>query len=937
MVRGPRVRKTVAVLGLVLGATAVATIITLSVLYAQHEAPNRPWDQYRLPDTLKPRKYNVTMWPQLTKNEHSLYVFTGHSTVDFECVKETDLILIHSNKLNLIKSSGHHATLTGLGGAVAPTIKTTWLQETTEYLVIQLNNKLEPGKSYQLYSSFTGELADDLEGFYRSEYYEGSELKVLATTQMEATDARKAFPCFDEPALKAIFYMTLIHNRNTVALSNSMAIGSVNTTMGGVEVSVTTFEPTPIMSTYLLAFVVCEYDSIRTPAGAKVLVRVWARRQAIAEGQGDYALEKAASILEYLERYYNVTYPLKKSDQIAVTHMAATAMENWGLVTYREPDLLSSQTAYIRQAAVQLIAHELGHMWFGNLVTMKWWNDVWLNEGFATYISRLVAAVAEPNDDELRDTMLWNDIQRAFLMDAKADSVPLAYPEEEINTPTEIRQLFNTITYNKGAHVLKMFSEFLTEAVFSKGLSNYLHAFAYQNTMTTDLWKHLQAEVDRTLTLKLPGTISQIMNPWVLQMGFPVVTINTSTGTISQKHFLANPESVVERSSIYNYEWFVPIAWTCNGTIQERKWLLSKSDVHKPMKTSEWILANLNVDGFYRVNYDEGNWERLLAVLQSDHKAIPPLNRAQIMDDAFHLAQTNIIDIVLALKTTQYLSKETEYTPWVSALYHLKQHLINMPPHTEVYGAMQKYLKKQLKPFLMHNIKNAAVNRTNWTHWTYSPEFYWLKEHACELGLDGCTDLARVWFREWMNNPRNNTIPADLRRSVYCHVIATGGLKKWGFVWDRMNSIGLYDDREQVLLARGLSCTRDTRLLNRIQQYFLDPSMGHDLLQRIMRIADLEHLQPLLWNYIIANTTAIFNDDGGDDYNLSHIINTLTARFYTQLELRQLLDFKAALPATGFNFTAEALHQAIERTETRGKWMEENQEKMVQWLTSAAR
>ncbi|XP_076148811.1 aminopeptidase Ey-like [Alosa pseudoharengus] len=303
---------TVSVLGLVFGATAVATIITLSVLYALHEAPNRPWDQYRLPDTLKPRKYNVTMWPRLTKNEHSLYVFTGHSTVDFECVKDTDLILIHSSKLNLTKSSRHHATLTGLGGAVAPTIKTTWLQVTTEYLVIQLNSELEPGKSYQLYTSFTGELADDLEGFYRSEYYEGSELKVLATTQMEATDARKAFPCFDEPALKAIFYLTLIHNRNTVALSNSMEIGSVNTTMDGVEVSVTTFEPTPIMSTYLLAFVVCEYDSIRTPARAKVLLRVWARRQAIAEGQGDYALEKAASLLEYLERYYNVTNPLKK-------------------------------------------------------------------------------------------------------------------------------------------------------------------------------------------------------------------------------------------------------------------------------------------------------------------------------------------------------------------------------------------------------------------------------------------------------------------------------------------------------------------------------------------------------------------------------------------------------------------------------------------------
>ena len=194
---------TVVVVVIVLGAASVATIIALSVVYSQEKLKNavqptvqpteeasttkpatttptpsnEPWDKYRLPDTLKPSKYNVTLWPRLEKDDHGMYIFTGHSTVDFECVKETDLILIHSNKLNLTTFNGRHATLTGLDRAAAPTIKTTWLQETTHYLVIQLNGKLVQGQSYQLYTSFTGELADDLGGFYRSEYYEGSELK----------------------------------------------------------------------------------------------------------------------------------------------------------------------------------------------------------------------------------------------------------------------------------------------------------------------------------------------------------------------------------------------------------------------------------------------------------------------------------------------------------------------------------------------------------------------------------------------------------------------------------------------------------------------------------------------------------------------------------------------------------------------------------------
>ncbi|XP_076148014.1 aminopeptidase N-like [Alosa pseudoharengus] len=949
--------QTVVVVGIVLGAASVASIIGLAVVYSQELAKNAEptveatttpastttptpsnelWDQYRLPDTLKPYEYNITLWPHLTKNADGLYIFTGHSTVDFQCVKETDLILIHSNKLNLTKSSGHHATLTGLGGAVAPTIKTTWLQVTTEYLVIQLNGKLEPGKSYQLYTSFTGELADDLGGFYRSEYYEGTELKVIATTQMQPTDARKAFPCFDEPALKAIFYMTLIHDRKTVALFNGMEIATVNTTMEEVEVSVTTFEPTPIMSTYLLAFVVCEFDFIGTPAAAEVLIRIWARPQAIAEGQGDYALNKTGPILDFFEKYYNATYPLKKSDQIALPDFSAGAMENWGLITYRETALLydpKMSSNGDKEWVATVIAHELAHMWFGNLVTMKWWNDLWLNEGFATYVSFLGADKAEP-DWKVRDLFVLT-VHGVFGVDALASSHPLSYPEKEINTPAQISELFDSITYSKGASVLRMLSEFLTEAVFSKGLSTYLNEFKYSNTVYTDLWKHLQAAVEQTPSVQLPYTIEEIMNRWILQMGFPVVTIDTSTGTISQKHFLTDPESVVDRPSIYNYEWFVPITWTKNEVQQDPKWLTTKTTDYAPMKTTEWVLANLNVAGFYRVNYDLPNWERLLTQLNTNPMVIPVINRAQIVDDAFNLARAKIVDTVLALRTTEYLSKETEYLPWQATVRSLDYYFL-MFDRTEVYGVMQKYLKKQVTPLFEH-FKNITANWIN-IPTGHSDQYNQVIaiSLACKVGVEGCSDLTLAWFKEWMKDPKNYFIHPNLKQTVYCNGIAAGGVDEWDFAWEMFKNSSNAAEADKLLYA--LSCTKVPWLLNRYLQYSLDPIMvrKQDATFSIIYIAGNVIGQPLAWDFIRANWKFIFNDYGGGGLSFSRLITGTTERFSTEFELNQLLSFKAEHAETGFGSATIALDQSIEKTKANIKWVAENKEKVNQWLSSAA-
>uniref|UniRef100_A0A665W2T9 Aminopeptidase n=1 Tax=Echeneis naucrates TaxID=173247 RepID=A0A665W2T9_ECHNA len=924
---------------LVLAASALATIIALSVAYNKERAKNqgRPadgtssppaattpsaareaWDSYRLPQSLIPVYYNVTLWPRLEPDADGLYVFTGSSAVVFRCVKETDLIIIHSNKLNLTSFQGHHAKLSGVGGVRVPTIQKSWLVVKTAYLVLQLQGRLTVGASYVLFTEFQGELADDLEGFYRSEYVEDGVKKVVATSQMQATYARKAFPCFDEPAMKAVFNIVIIHHRGTVALSNGREIGLKSATQ-----SITTFEPTQRMSTYLLAFIVSDFVSIESLQN-HLLIRIWARKKAIDDKQGDYARNVTGPILQFYEQYYNASYPLSKSDQIALPDFNAGAMENWGLVTYRETALLydpvESSTGN-KERVTTVIAHELAHMWFGNLVTLRWWNDLWLNEGFASYVEYLGADYAEPSWN-IRDQMILYDVHKVFAMDALASSHPLSRREEEVNEPAQISEMFNTISYSKGAAVLRMLSDFLTEPVFARGLSSYLNRFAFDNTVYTDLWEHLQQ-----VNVHLPHSVHDIMNRWTLQMGFPVVSIDTRTGSITQKHFLLDPDSAVDRPSQFNYVWFVPIKWIKTGEEQQQHWLLQKT-----VSGADWVLANTNVSGYFRVNYDLENWNRLLSLLNSHHQALPVINRAQIIDDAFNLARAKIIDTTLALATTKYLSKERDYIPWESALRNLNYYIL-MFDRTEVYGALQAYFKKQIEPLFEH-FRGITAN------WTKVPTGHTDQYNqinavgvACTVNVGGCRELIRSWYRQWMESPSHNPIHSNLKSTVYCHAIAFGGVDEWDFAWTMFKNATLASEASRLRSA--MACTKTPWLLNRYLDYTLDPTKirKQDATSTIQYIAANVVGMPLAWNFVRARWSYIFQQYGKGSFSFANLINGITKRFSTEFELQELKKFKEDNLQVGFGSATLALEQAIEKTTANIKWVTENKADVLRWLT----
>ncbi|CAI5665869.1 aminopeptidase N [Oreochromis niloticus] len=929
---------TLCVLCVILALVSIAIIVTLWTLaLTDHGDVTAPWDSYRLPMDVIPEYYNITLWPRLSPDPNNgLYIFTGQSTVQFECVKETNLILIHSSQLSYTgQNNKHMASVTTADGAAALIIKSTWLQPETQYLVINLKSKLRQGQKYQLYTEFTGELADDLSGFYRSEYEEDGLQKIVATSQMHPTYARKTFPCFDEPALKAIFHITLIHPPGTVALSNGMERDIANITIDGVSWTKTKFEPTKKMSTYLLAIIVSDYTYISTTQ-KDPQIRIWARRKAIDLGQGNYALNVTGPILDFFQSYYNIAYPLTKSDQIALPDFYYGAMENWGLVTYRETNLLydpETSSSRNKEKTATIIAHELAHMWFGNLVTLRWWNEVWLNEGFASYVAYLGADHAEPTWN-VRDLIVLDEIHKVFPVDALTSSHPLSSNEDSIVLPNQISEQFDVISYSKGAAVLRMLSDFLSEPVFIQGLSTYLNHFGYSNTVGNDLWHHLQMAV-KDNNGSLPHPVDRIMSPWVLQMGFPVVTINTAIGKVSQKHFLLDADSNVTVKSPYNYEWLIPIRWMRDGMVQKDIWwLMEKEVINFEMRSDGfWVLANINVTGYYRVNYDLGNWERLFTQLNTDHKVIPVINRAQLVDDAFSLARAQLLSTSLALRTTSYLSKETEYMPWQSALNNLDYYYL-MLDRTDVYQPMQDYIKKQVTPLFLY-FKNMT---SDWSSVPVQHTDQYNQENAirmaCRSGVPECNSLTTTWFNKWMEEPQQNMIHPNLRSVVYCSAIAAGDKAEWEFGWSQFKIASVANEANKLMFA--LACTNNTELLNRYLSYTLNSTIirKQDATSVITAVASNRAGQKLAWDFVREHWEYMFTEYGVGSFSFASMITGVTARFSTPAELQELKEFVEAHSATGFGSATLAVDQALERTRMNIKWLQTNKQEILNWFNS---
>ncbi|MXX53810.1 MAG: M1 family peptidase, partial [Dehalococcoidia bacterium] len=466
-------------------------------------------NEWKLPTDVRPTLYTLTLEPDLES-----FTFTGSETIAIEVDEPASLIAMNSSEIAI-----QSATLSLSNGSEIQPESITFDEE-KETVTLAFTETVPVGAA-ELSIEFTGELNDKLRGFYRSTYtdVDGNQ-RWMATTQFEATDARRAFPCWDEPAVKAAFDITLVVPQELEAISNTEPVSITNTDDGKKVVH---YAETPVMSTYLLAFIVGDLACVQDRTRDGVLMRVWATRG--NEDKGQYALETSMALLDYFHDYFGVPYPLSKLDHIAIPDFAAGAMENWGAITYREVALLVDpvdSSAGTREIVAAIISHEMAHQWFGDLVTMEWWDDLWLNESFASWMGDKAVDYLHP-EWEMWTQFLTHDTSSALNLDGLRNSHPI---EQPVNNPAEIGELFDAISYSKGGSVLRMLEHYLCEDDFREGLRLYIQRHQYANARTRDLWNALGEASGQP--------VAEIMDSWTSQTGYPVLeaSVNRSGESI---------------------------------------------------------------------------------------------------------------------------------------------------------------------------------------------------------------------------------------------------------------------------------------------------------------------------------------------------------------------------------------------------------------------
>jgi puromycin-sensitive aminopeptidase len=556
---------------------------------------------YRLPRTVVPERYELTLTPDLDEAS-----FSGESRIRVRVNEAVTELVLNAIELDIQSAELADDTGTRVGGTVT-------LDETEQRATITLGQTVTPG-TWNLHLTFTGILNDKLHGFYRSTFKDddGSE-RTIATTQFEATDARRAFPCWDEPDFKATFAVTLIVDEAFTAISNGAPTSEHSLGNGKKQIS---FAETIPMSTYLVAFVVgpFELSDPRDVGGVPLRIASTPGKQRLTR----FATEAGAAALTFLANYFEIPYPSDKIDHIAIPDFAFGAMENLGCVTYRETALLVDEQSASRlelQRVAEVIAHETAHMWFGDLVTMKWWNGIWLNEAFATFMELLAVDAFKPDWD------VWVSFGAgrgaAMLTDGLRNTRPVEYP---VGRPEEAEGMFDVLTYQKGAAVLRMLEQYLGAEPFRRGIVRYLNEHRFANTETTDLWDAIEAESGEPARA--------VMDSWIDQGGYPLVSVSAEGGQLklSQERFLYAGGAGDER-------WQVPInlRYSVDGRVGEARVLLNDQSVEVELPgPPDWVLVNAGASGFYRVRYEPSLLRSLTAVMATELGA---LNRLGLVGD----------------------------------------------------------------------------------------------------------------------------------------------------------------------------------------------------------------------------------------------------------------------------------------------------------------
>lgn len=840
----------------------------------------------RLSKDVVPIKYDIKLHPDLEN-----FTFGGTEVININLLKDTKEITLHSKEID-IETARLDKDFT----------KKITYNDKDETVTFVFDKKISKGK-HTLTIAFAGILNDKMRGFYRSSYVYEGKVHNIATTQFEATDARRAFPCFDEPAQKAVFNVSLVVPKGKTAISNTLPISKIEHEAG---FEVVKFAPSPKMSTYLLAFIVGDFEYIEKKSKRGVIVRVYTPKG--KKHQAKFSLDVTVKVLDFYENYFDIPYPLNTLDMIAIPDFSAGAMENWGAITYRESMLLIDEkesSEISKQWVALVIAHELAHQWFGNLVTMEWWTDLWLNEGFASYIEFLAVDKIYPQMD-IWDQFMTHEHGVALRLDGLLNTHPI---EVEVHHPDEIGEIFDEVSYSKGSSVIRMLADYLGEKDFRDGLRYYLKKHSYKNTETIHLWEAFEK------VSKKP--IQKMMKNWTGQGGYPVISASLGSPTtklqVTQERFFVSP---ISKNKIKDKTiWNVPVITNTLGEIN--KTLLTSKSATLGTPTTKWVKINNGESGFYRTSYSKELLERLRSPILD--KKIDHLDRLGIIRDLFALAEAGIISTIQVLEFLSAYKNEDNYivlSEIAAGLSRLEQ-IFGNQNNEEYFNKINIELFKPLFKKLGWD-KKIDEKHTDTLLRSLS---------ISRLGLSGEISILKEARKKFSDFLKGKDLDPNIRTVVYGIVAKYGGIKEYNQLVNLYRKQSLHQEKNRIGVSLGEF--EDDKILCQVTEFAISSDVRPQDSIGILSGIAVNPKGRMIWlKFMKYNWDTMLSRYGDGGYTLSRMMKAIS-NTPEEKHLKYFRDFIKNHKTPG---AERAVEQVLERIENNILWKNRDQKEINNFL-----
>lgn len=889
----------------------------------------------RLPTSLIPHHYNLRIRPNIDADKPP-FQFDGNVRIYFTCVEKTHLITINSAVITTpirVFTETHAEELI---------IRDLHINKDLNWVTFRLMRDMDINEKLFIDIDFNGILrSPGNNGFWWDHYIYENTTKYMAVTQLEPTMARYMFPCFDEVNMKATFNITVVHRPIHVALCNTKLISTQNADVDWIE---STFATTPIMTPYLVAVAVGEFDYVDAvaPADYPVKLRIYATKKHI--NCMHYAAEKVFyKTLKFMENTVKMPFQLDKLDIIAYPSMAG-AMENWGLITFSEPIICinpETSTAVSKLTCAKIIAHELAHQWYGNLVTNKWWDDMWLHEGFANNYNYYPLEALGWEGSQLQQGDLERGTQQFLDTDAKNTSDPI---RKNVLTVQHAEGAASGSTYPKGGGILRMIRGIMGRSAMERTFTKYLTKYQYSVATSDDLYAELTAQAALENLTYPDGSLLDfkvILEPWLNQMGFPILNLtrssaNSTTINILRGDKFLNPSNQHQSvQGTYTYKWPVPISLLIEGgnytdgqDVLPVAWIDINSNsvsVSLGSSTNGWYLINAMQTSFFRVNYDHHNYQSVANQLLSNYKAIPDESRSQIIDDSFTLNKNNYVAIDKIMPLTKYLDRETSFNPVQSILKHADIILLLIKD--------EDWLSYYTSYFV--NLLNPQIDRLGWKFddiETIQTQLFRtdIIFFSCNILSEKCIEMATKQFKSYSATPDINTVDPNVLPTVLCTGVNTdNSSKSWFMVFDQYNKrkeSQSADERFAYLLA--LSCSSNQNI---VQNYFNELTTGNsiaprDLNQAVKYFVSTFKGANLFWDYITQNWKIV-----NPSINKFQTIGTITSSWKTEADYTKMTTFINSLTDLSSS-QRNSLIQSSLKVEQNIRWFADNRKPLKDWM-----